>query len=93
MDRLIGIEHLAEEIDSVAREQGIDRDEAAIVVAMRHGDLVGDVLFVGPQTEEEKRKRRRTLRQVMEELGELDDAPTVAGPFAGSKGRRDGTTG
>jgi hypothetical protein len=75
MDRLIGIEHLAEEIDQVASDQGIDRDAAAIVVAMRHGDLVGDMLCIGPLTDEEKRKRRRTPREVMRELGELDDEP------------------
>jgi hypothetical protein len=75
MDRLIGIEHLADEIDRVAREQGIDRDAAAIVVAMRHGDLVGDMLFLGPLTDEEKRKRRRTPREVMMDLGERVEEP------------------
>ncbi|HKG26593.1 MAG TPA: hypothetical protein VKB09_13155, partial [Thermomicrobiales bacterium] len=65
MDRLIGIEHLADEIDRVAQEQAIDRDAATIIVAMRHGDLVGDVLCIGPLTDEEKRRRRRTLREVM----------------------------
>lgn len=73
MDRLMGIEQYSEEIERVMQEQDMDRDEAAIVVAMRHGDLVGDVLIVGPQTEEQKRERRRSLRQVMLDRGELED--------------------
>jgi RPA family protein len=73
MERLLGVEQFADEIDTVMREQDIDRDTAAIVVAMRHGDLVGDVLIVGTLTDEQKRRRRRTLREVMIELGELDD--------------------
>lgn len=75
MDRLIGIEHFAEEIDRVAMDQGIDRDAAVIVVAMRHGDLVGDMLCIWPLTDEEKRRRRRTPREVMSELGELGEMP------------------
>jgi hypothetical protein len=72
MDRLMGVEQFAEEIDAVMQDQAIDRDEAAIVVAMRHGDLVGDVLIVGSLSEEEKRMRRRTLREVMVDLGEVE---------------------
>jgi hypothetical protein len=75
MDRVVGIEHLADEIDRVAEERGIDRDAAAIVVVMRHGDLVGDMLFIGPMSDENKRRRRRSPREVMRELGELDDKP------------------
>jgi hypothetical protein len=79
MDRLIGLDHLTDEIAAVMRERGINRDEAVIVVAMRHGDLVDDVLIVGSQSEEQKRRRRMTLGEVMAELGELDELREVDG--------------
>ena len=36
---------LEQEIRSVMREQGIEYDEAEVIVGMRRGELYGDVLF------------------------------------------------
>lgn len=63
------------EIEKVMREFGVDRGEAGVIVGMRHGDLVNDIVIEDPLTGELRPYPRsgKTLRQVMIELGELDD--------------------
>jgi hypothetical protein len=76
MDRVMTTEEFEQEVRETMRSQGIDYDQAEVIVAMRHGELHGDLLCVRPLTDEQRRRQRRTLLEVMAELGELDDLPT-----------------
>jgi hypothetical protein len=64
------------EIRATMRERGIDYDEAELFVGMKYGELHNDLLYMGRLTEEQRRRHRRTLLEVMAELGELDEVIT-----------------
>ena len=56
MGHLTAIEEIEREIEAVMRDQGIARDGAEVVVGLRRGELHGDILFVHPLTQEQRRR-------------------------------------
>ncbi|HEY7031999.1 MAG TPA: hypothetical protein VH482_11750 [Thermomicrobiales bacterium] len=68
-------EDIEREIRATMRERGIDYDEAEVFVGMKYGELHNDLLYMGRLTDEQRRRHRRTLLEVMAELGELEDEP------------------
>jgi hypothetical protein len=85
MDHLMTAEDIEREIQVTMRERGIDYGEAQIVVGMKYGELHGDILYMRPLSEKQRRRHQRTLREVMVELGELDDAQEADGVVASTK--------
>jgi hypothetical protein len=78
MDRVVDLAQIEQEIEALVRDQGVDPAEAAAIVGLRHGELLGDgdLLCIHPLTEEQRRRYGRTLHEVMAELGELDELST-----------------
>lgn len=76
MDRLTR-DQLEQEVESVMRERGMDRAEATVIVWLKHGETYGDGdILIAPKLSPEQRQRLglgRSLRQVMADLGELDE--------------------
>jgi hypothetical protein len=73
------IDDIEREIEATMRERGIDYGEAVLVVGMKHGEFHNDLLYMRPLTDEQRRRHKRTLLEVMAELGELDDEPLDTG--------------
>jgi len=77
------------EIIATMRERGIDYGEAEWIVGLKYGELHNDLLYMGRLTDEQRRRHRRTLLEVMAELGELDDLPMESNePAAPTSDRR-----
>ncbi|MGH2562243.1 MAG: hypothetical protein ACRDJH_24555 [Thermomicrobiales bacterium] len=64
------------EIIDVMRDLGMNRVDAERFIIERRMDLTNDIVFIPSLSEEERQKIGfgKTLRKVMAELGELDDA-------------------
>jgi hypothetical protein len=73
MDDIKTTEDIEREIEATMRERGIDYGEAEIVVGLKYGELHNDLLYMRPLTDEQRRRHKRTLLEVMAELGELDE--------------------
>ena len=73
MDDIKTTEEIEREIEATMRERGIDYGEAEIVVGLKYGELHNDLLYMRPLTDEQRRRHKRTLLQVIAELDELDD--------------------
>lgn len=80
MDRVAEITQFEQEVEHVMREQGVDRAEAITLVALRHGEILGDgdLLCIQPMTPERRRRLGlgRPPEEVLAELGELDEMQT-----------------
>jgi hypothetical protein len=89
MDRVISEADIEREIETAMRDQGIGREETTFLIALKYGELHGDLLSMRPLTDEQRRRLTRPLYEVMDELGELDDELRVALLPAMANGRRD----
>ena len=58
MDGVTVAEEIEQEIQTVMREQGVDRIEAETIVGLRRGELFGDILVLHPLTDEQRRELR-----------------------------------
>ncbi len=58
MDHVTTANEIDQEIETVMSERGVDRDEAATIVGLRRGELLGDgdILFMRPLTDEQRRR-------------------------------------
>jgi hypothetical protein len=84
MDEVVSSEEIEGRIEATMREQGVDRAEAIYQVALKYGEWHGDLVFLGPLTDEQRRRRSMPLHEVMRELGELDDDFNLPGESAKS---------
>jgi hypothetical protein len=73
MDEVVPSEEIERRIEATMREQGVDRAEAIYQVALKYGEWHGDLVFLSPLTDEQRRRLSMPLHEVMRELGELDD--------------------
>ncbi|MGH2534086.1 MAG: hypothetical protein ACRDJW_17595 [Thermomicrobiales bacterium] len=74
MDRVTSTTRFEIEVEDVMHKSGVDRAEAGVIVGNMQGDLTNDIDVVDSHPSNDVPQRRRTLREVMSELGELDDA-------------------
>jgi hypothetical protein len=58
MDRLVETDDFEREIAETMREQGVDREEAQVIVGLRRGELYGDgdLLSIRPLSLDQKRQ-------------------------------------
>lgn len=58
MDHLTTVDEIEQEIQAVRRTQHVEYEEAAAIVGLRRGELVGDgdILFMRPLTDELRRR-------------------------------------
>lgn len=75
MDREMMLEKFEREVQETMIDQGVEYGDAELIVAMKYGELHGDgdLLSIFPLTDEQRRLHRRSLLDVMAELGERDD--------------------
>jgi hypothetical protein len=73
MDHRMTTEEFEREIEETMLRQGVDYGQAEVIVAMKHGELHGDLLSIHPLTDEQRRRLSMPLHEVMAALGELDD--------------------
>lgn len=73
MDEAMTKDDIEREIEATMRDRGVDRGEAELIVGLKHGEMIGDRLFMRPLTDEQRRRMTMPLHEVMRELGELDD--------------------
>jgi hypothetical protein len=73
MDNVMTTEDIEREIEATMRERGVDYGEAELIVGLKFGELHNDILYMGRLTDEQRRLHRRTLLEVMADLGELGE--------------------
>lgn len=75
MDREVTLEEFERKVEETMIGQGVEYGDAVLIVAMTYGELHGDgdLLSIRPLTDEQRRLHRRTLLEVMADLGELDN--------------------
>jgi hypothetical protein len=58
MDRIVETDEFEPEIAETMREEGVDRDEAQVIVGLRRGELFGDgdLLSIRPLSPDQKRQ-------------------------------------
>jgi hypothetical protein len=56
MDRMTTVDEIEQEIDTVMREQGVDRIEAQTIVGLRRGEFLSDdILVLRPLSDKQRR--------------------------------------